>query len=329
MFIDQAAGLRALKPMLSVREEQTEQAAGQMTGTAGAVDQSGEIAAAMQSHPQAVSTEARPIRTIAITGGKGGVGKTTVSVNLALALNQLGQRVVLMDADLGLANVDVMLGLSSDRNLSHVVAGECSLREVLLEGPMGLRIIPAASGIREMVELDPMAYMGLIHAFSELEDELDVLVVDTAAGISNMVGMFCHAVQEVIVVVCDEPASITDAYALIKVLFRDYGIRHFNIISNMAQNPAHGKKLFDSLDRVLTQYLQGQVHLHYMGPIPADASVKVANRKQTPVLMMKPNAPVSRAFMMMAQNILARWPMPLEENGRIQFFLERLLRSGT
>ena len=163
------------------------------------------------------------VRVMAVTSGKGGVGKTNVSVNLAAAMINNGKDVMLLDADLGLANIDVLLGLNPTYNLAHVLNGSRSLEEVIVKGPGGLKIIPAASGIKNMANLSPAEHAGLIKAFSELSDRLDVLVVDTAAGISDSVISFTRACQEVIVVVCDEPASITDAYALIKVLSRDYG----------------------------------------------------------------------------------------------------------
>jgi len=175
-----------------------------------------------------------PVQVIAVTGGKGGVGKTNVSVNLALALADLGRRVMLMDADLGLANVDVLLGLSAKRTLEDVISGECELRDVLLQGPGGIRIVPAASGIQSMVQLSPMQHAGLIQAFSDISDNLDVLIIDTAAGIGDGVVSFVRAAQEVLVVVCDEPTSITDAYALIKLLNRDHGMNRFRVLANMA-----------------------------------------------------------------------------------------------
>ncbi len=164
-----------------------------------------------------------PVQVIAVTGGKGGVGKTNVSVNLSLALAELGRRVMLLDADLGLANVDVLLGLTPKHTLADVIEGRCELRDVLLQGPGGIRIVPAASGTQSMVHLSPAQHAGLIQAFSDIGDNLDVLVIDTAAGIGESVVSFVRAAQEVLLVVCDEPTSITDAYALIKLLNRDCG----------------------------------------------------------------------------------------------------------
>ena len=191
-----------------------------------------------------------PVRVIAVTGGKGGVGKTNVSVNLGIGFAELGRRVMLLDADLGLANIDVMLGLHAKHNLSHVMSGECSLEEVLVDGPKGMRVVPGASGLQRMAELSPAEHAGLIHAFSEVANDVDVLMIDTAAGISDLVVSFSRAAQEQIVVVCDEPASITDAYAIIKLLNREHGVSHFRILANMVKAVQEGRDLYNKMCRV-------------------------------------------------------------------------------
>src|ERR1700742_4691895 len=163
----------------------------------------------------------RPVKVIAVTGGKGGVGKTTVSANLAVAIAAQGRDVMLVDADLGLANVDVVLGLHTRFNLGHVIDGHCALEDAIVTGPHGLQVVPAASGIKRMATLSPAEHAGIIRAFSDLYHQVEVLVVDTAAGLHDSVMTFSQAAHHVLVVVCDEPASITDAYALIKVLSRE------------------------------------------------------------------------------------------------------------
>ena len=155
-----------------------------------------------------------PVRVLAVASGKGGVGKTNVSVNLATALTALGERVVLLDADFGLANVDVLLGLTPKQTLADVIAGRATLPEVMLTGPRGLLIVPSASGKRHMAEMNPAQHAGIVQAVSAYDGPLDTLVVDTAAGINDAVLTFCQAAQEVLVVVCDEPASITDEASL-------------------------------------------------------------------------------------------------------------------
>ncbi|MGD8784141.1 MAG: P-loop NTPase, partial [Thioalkalispiraceae bacterium] len=192
----------------------------------------------------------KPVRVLAVTGGKGGVGKTNVAVNLGVALAQNGSKVLILDADLGLANIDIMLGLHPTANLHHVISGERTLEEIMVEGPEGIKIIPAASGIKDMAELSAESHAGLIQAFSELTQEVDTLIVDTAAGISDSVTSFTRAAQEVVVVVCDEPASITDAYAIIKLLSREHGIFRFRVLANMANGAQHGREIYNKILKV-------------------------------------------------------------------------------
>ncbi|GGH94420.1 flagellar synthesis regulator FleN [Pseudomonas fluvialis] len=268
-----------------------------------------------------------PVQVIAVTGGKGGVGKTNVSVNLSLALADLGRRVMLLDADLGLANVDVLLGLTPKRTLADVINGECDLKDVLIQGPGGIRIVPAASGTQSMVQLSPMQHAGLIQAFSEIGDNVDVLVVDTAAGIGDGVVSFVRAAQEVIVVVCDEPTSITDAYALIKLLNRDYGMNRFRVLANMAHSPQEGRNLFAKLTKVTDRFLD-DVALQYLGAVPYDESVRKAVQKQRAVYEAFPRSKCSLAFKAIAQKVDS-WPLPANPRGHLEFFVERLVQPST
>lgn len=267
----------------------------------------------------------RPVRVIAVTSGKGGVGKTNVSVNLAIALAEEGQRVMLMDADLGLANVDVMLGLHPEYDLSHVIQGERTLEEIIVSGPAGVHIVPASSGTKMMAELSPMEHAGMIRAFSELSYPLDVLIIDTAAGISDSVVSFSRAAQEVIVVVCDEPASITDAYALIKLLNREYGIQRFRVLANMAHSAQEGRELFSKIARVTERYLD--VTLDFMGAVPYDDYLRKAIKRQKAVVEAYPRARASMAFKTLAQKA-DKWPIPSGAAGHLEFFVERLIQSG-
>lgn len=261
-------------------------------------------------------------KVVAVTGGKGGVGKTNVSINTAAALAQAGQKVLLLDADLGLANVDVLLGLRVQKNLSHVLAGECELKDVLLEGPGGFKIVPATSGTQSMVELTPAEHASLIRAFSELEETFDVLIIDTAAGISDMVLSFSRAAQDVMVVVCDEPTSITDAYALIKILSRDYGLFRFKIVANMVRSLKEGQELFTKLSRVTDRFLD--VALELVGTVPFDEHVRQAVRKQKLVVDLYPRAPAAIAFKALAAKVMT-WPIPNRPGGHVEFFLEQLI----
>lgn len=270
--------------------------------------------------------EQKPVRVITVASGKGGVGKTNLSVNLAISLSKLGGRVLLMDADMSLANVDIMLGLQTKYNLSHVLDGQKTLREVIVDGPGGIKIIPAASGVKRMAQLSALENAGIINAFAELSDELDVLIVDTAAGIADSVVSYCRAAQEVIVVVCDEPASITDAYALIKVLSRDYQITRFRLVANMSRSPAHSQRLYEKFSRVCEQFLQ--VHIDYFGTVPFDQALRDAVQKQVPVTLNQPMSPSAKAFRDMAKK-LQTWPVPSDATGYLQFFVENLFKRNS
>lgn len=264
-----------------------------------------------------------PVQVIAVTGGKGGVGKTSVSVNLSVSLAQMGRRVALLDADLGLANVDIMLGLNSKHNLEDVLAGTHSLQDVMLIGPCGIRIIPASSGTQHMSQLSAMEHAGLIHAFSEISEQIDVLIIDTAAGISDSVVSFVRAAQEVLVVVCDEPSSITDSYALMKLLNRDYGLTRFRVVANMTRTPQEGQNLFNKLTLVTERFMDAT--LQFVGSVPFDDSMRKAIQRQRAVVEMTPRSKAALAFQSLAEKI-DKWPLPSSPRGHLEFFVERLVQ---
>ncbi len=266
------------------------------------------------------------VKVISVTGGKGGVGKTNVSLNFAMALSQLGKRVLVLDADLGLANCDVMLGLRVEKNLSHVLSGEVELDDIIIDGPLGIKIIPASSGSQNMTELTPAEHAGLIRAFSELKTPIDVMLVDTAAGISDMVLSFSRASQDVMVVVCDEPSSITDAYALMKILSRDHGVEKFKIVANMVRSLKEGQELFSKLTRVTDRFLD--VSLELVATIPYDENVRKAARKQKAFIDAFPRTPASIAIKSLALKAV-KWPLPDMASGHLEFFLEQLVLPQT
>ncbi|MDH5570536.1 MAG: MinD/ParA family protein [Gammaproteobacteria bacterium] len=269
--------------------------------------------------------KAHPVRVITVTSGKGGVGKTNVSVNLAMALSNAGKKVTILDADLGLGNIDVLLGLHPQKNLSHVINGECSLSDVMVDGPGNLSIIPAASGVQNMAELTPGQHAGLIQAFSELNHDIDVLIVDTAAGISDSVISFSRAAQEVLVVVCDEPASITDAYALIKLLNKEYGLFRFRILCNRVKSAQQARELYSTITKVTDRFLD--VALDYVGFIPDDDYLVKAIRKQRCVVDAYPRSKSAIAFSTMVDKV-DKWPIPTTAGGHLEFFVERLVRGN-
>jgi flagellar biosynthesis protein FlhG len=265
--------------------------------------------------------EAGRLRVVALASGKGGVGKTNLTANLAVTLARRGRRVCVLDADLGLANMDVVYGVSPKASLLHVLRGEQRLADVLVDGPAGVRLVPAASGIAEMTALAPAQQLALLEEIDALESSLDVLLVDVAAGISSNVLYFAAAAAETVVVVTPEPTSITDAYALVKVLATRWGRTDFPVAVNMAANEHDAKAAFARLARVAERFLR--VRLEYLGHVPYDDAVPRAVRRQEPLVLHDPATPAARAIVRLAERLLARDAEPVR--GGVQFFFRRLL----
>ena len=280
------------------------------------------VACLSQMYNNAPDKLIKPVKVIAVTGGKGGVGKSNVSVNLAVALCQLGHKVMLLDADLGLANVDIMLGLKTKKNLADVLNGDCDLKDIVIDGPYGLQIVPASSGTKSMAELSSVQHAGIIQAFSDIGQNLDFLIIDTAAGITDMVVNFVQAAQDVLAVVCDEPTSITDVYALMKVLNRDHQIVRFHVLANMVNTSQEGRELFSTLSGVCNKFLD--VTLNYLGSIPFDDNVRKSVKKQKSLLDAFPRSPAAIAIKSLAKKV-QQWPLPSDASGNIEFFMERLV----
>ena len=298
--MDQASGLKNLFSAM----------AGEPNGTAGTGKADGLLE--MPGKPR------RRCRAIAIAGGKGGVGKSTVSVNLGMSLAMAGHDVMLLDADMGLANVDVLLGLTPARHIGHLLDGECALEDLILEAPRGLRVIPAGSGARRLAQLDNGEHAAIIRAFDELPQPPQYLLVDTAAGLSDSVAMFAAAADDVVLVVCDEPASLTDAYALIKVLSRDFGVRRFRFVANMVRNLGEARALHQKLAKVSDRFLD--VVLDFFGFVPQDERLKQAIRRQSAVVDLWPAARSSQAFKQLA-GAVDTWEEPARTGlDRISFF---------
>lgn len=264
----------------------------------------------------------RPVQVISITGGKGGVGKSTVSLNLAMSLAKIGRQVMVLDADLGLANADVLLGLRARRTLADVLDGQVGLEDVVLDGPCGIKLVPATSGVSRMTRLSHAEHAGLIHLFGELPYTLDTLVIDTAAGISSSVVSFARASREVVVVVCDEPTSITDAYAFIKVMHREHECHRFRILANMVSSAAQGRELFAKLLRVTERFLS--VSLDYMGSVPMDDAMRKSIQRQRAVVDAYPRSKSALAFKKLATTA-DRWPIGTA-SGHLEFFFEQLVQ---
>jgi len=279
---------------------------------------------AIDLNPRLASSPARAPHVIAIASGKGGVGKTNLTANLAVALAGRGLRVCVLDADLGLANLDVLYGLSPERSLRDVVRGECGLSDVVVEGPGGVRVIPAASGFEELTRLGADEQLRLLAEVDGLEDSVDMLLVDTAAGISANVLYFTAAATDALIVITPEPTSLTDAYALVKVLATRYGRRDFLVTVNMAAGEADAEAAFRRLARVAERFLR--VRLEYQGYVPYDDALPRAVRHQHPVVLAAPRSPASQALAALAGRLAVR--PAAGPTGGVQFFFRRLVGEG-
>ena len=265
----------------------------------------------------------RPPIVFSVTSGKGGVGKTNISVNLALLLASAEKKVVLLDADLGLANVDVLLGITPRCNLFHLFHEGAKVSDILHPTEYGFSILPASSGVTEMLNLDTGQKLELLEAMDELENDVDYLVVDTGAGIGDNVLYFNLAVQERIVVLTPEPTSLTDAYALIKVMRQQHGIDNFKILINMTDSEQSAKEVYRRLITACDHFLSG-VSLDYLGAVPRDPNVRKAVVQQLPYCAENKDSPASRALANVA-NILLTWNPPASLDGNIKFFWKKLL----
>jgi len=258
-----------------------------------------------------------------VTSGKGGVGKTNMSVNLAYTLSMAGKNVVLLDADLGLANVDVILGLAPEKNLFHLFHEDMTLKDILFDTPYGFKILPASSGVSDMVDLDKGQKLDLLDAMDSLEDNVDYLIVDTGAGINDNVLYFNLAVQERLLVITPEPTSLTDAYALIKVLKLQHGVERFRVVVNMVKNRKTAKDVYVKLLNACDHFLDG-ISLDLVGFIPFDPNVRNSVIAQTPFCHKFSKTPASVAVRQTAQKIQT-WDVTPTTDGNIKFFWKKLL----
>jgi flagellar biosynthesis protein FlhG len=264
-------------------------------------------------------------RVLSITSGKGGVGKTAVVANIAVLLARMGKRVLILDADLGLANIDVVFGLAPSHNLNHFFAGECGLKEILVEGPLGIRILPAGSGVQRFTRLDSEQKLRLLEALDAMHNDFDFVLIDTEAGISENVTYFTTAAQEILVVTTPEPTAITDAYALMKLLSNQYHEKRFNLIVNFIKSEEEALDVYRKLTMVANRYLD--ISIDYMGSIPRDKLMVEAIRKQQVMVQLYPESKTSAAFEALSRSMLQE-PKTLEAKGSIQFFWKRLLDFG-
>ncbi len=262
------------------------------------------------------------VRTIAVTGGKGGVGKTNVAVNLAVAFKNIGKNVMLLDADLGLSNIDSLLNLAPGHSIQDLLNGSMSLADILIKGPHGIHILPAGSGFQDLTALNELQRLKLLDAFDTYDSELDVLLIDTAAGISENVSFFCSAAQEIVIVTSPEPTAINDASALIKILYRRYQEKDFLLLVNSVKRADEGLEVFRRLSREAEEFLD--ISLDYIGYLPLDDAVAAAVRAQKSFLDLYPDRDISKKITEIARKFLDR---PDKIKGTLQFFIGNLLST--
>ena len=266
-------------------------------------------------------------RVFAVTSGKGGVGKTNVVGNLAIECQRLGKRVLILDADLGLANIDIIFGIHPKYTIEEVINGQKELQQIIVKGPEGVSVIPASSGVQELSHLSEGHKINLLNEFDTLNNMFDIMLIDTSAGISSNVIYFNLAAQERIVVLTPEPTSITDAYALMKVMFGQYGTKNFHLLLNMVKDEREAKAVFKNLSGVVARFM-GSISINYAGFIPLDSRLNEAVTRREPVTCCYPDTASSHGFKTLAKYLLNQSdgePM----DGNIKFFWKRLMAGTT
>jgi flagellar biosynthesis protein FlhG len=263
-------------------------------------------------------------RVIAVSSGKGGVGKTNVAANVAVALARSGKRVLVLDADIGLGNLDVLLGLVPRYTIEDVLSGTRTLDEIAVEGPAGIQVLPASSGVPHLTALTDSQQIIIYEQLEQLAGGMDVLLIDTGAGISSNVTSFASSAHETIIVATPEPTSLTDAYALIKVLARRYRERHFKVLVNQAKTRREAAEVFSKLDRAIDQFLH--VAVEYVGYIPHDDYVPLAVMRQKAVVEAFPTSQAAQAFVKLADQVM-QWPERDIPKGSVQLLWQRGIKG--
>ena len=271
---------------------------------------------------QEIESGRKTARVITVTSGKGGVGKTSLSVNLAIQLRRLGKRVVVLDADFGLANIEIMLGIRPQYNLADLMFRGKSMNDIVTYGPEGIGFISGGSGINEMANLTRDQVFRLIQKMAELDQQADVIIVDTGAGIGDSVLEFVAASAEVLLVATPEPTSITDAYALLKSLNRNSSYKPGKTVVKIVANQVRGNndadELFDKLGIVVNKFLN--IDIEYLGSVPYDANMQRAVMRQEPLSIAAPNAAAARSVEKIARVLANKEEEPSRAFGIMQLF---------
>ncbi|MES1206061.1 MAG: MinD/ParA family protein [Pseudomonadota bacterium] len=273
-----------------------------------------------------------PLKVYAVTSGKGGVGKTNITANLATVAARAGKRVLIIDADLGLANVEIVLGLKPRFHLGDLLDKSLSITDVLVEGPPGVMLLPAGSGVKSLTHLTDDQKRRFVLALEPIEDMFDLVLIDSGAGIGDNVLFFVGAAQEAILVVSPEPTSLVDAYAAVKVLSQQAGVRTFNVIINPVVDELAARGIFQKLTAVTGKFLEARVR--HLGYVPRDENLHRAIMAQRPVCEMFPASPSARAITAIADRLLsdknapAETQTPAPAQGGLKFMWQRLFRES-
>ena len=259
------------------------------------------------------------LRVLAVSSGKGGVGKTNFVANLAYALSKRGKKVLVVDADLGLNNIDILLGLAPKKHIGHVLAGEANVEDIILRGPADIHILPAGDGLQELTQLQSEKKMVLMDELDRVSQGYDFLIFDTGAGISTNVTYFCSAAHETILIATTEPTSLTDVYALMKILHNKHAQKHFRIVINSVSSEREAQGVYRNLTAVTDRFLKG-VSVEYLGYILHDTNVPKAVRQQKAFLELYPFSKFSGCLNELAEKISKEKPSPLSYGGDQPYF---------
>jgi len=261
------------------------------------------------------------LRVIAVSSGKGGVGKTNVVAGLALSLSRTGKKVLIIDADLGLANIDIIFNVRPKLNISDVMNGEASIKEILVELQENISLIPAGSGISDLTRLSDAQKLALLNEFDEIDGDFDYVLVDTGAGISDNVLYFNLAADDCIVVTTTEPTAITDAYALMKVMSIEHGYKYFKLIVNMVKSEKDAKRVYFSLSQAASKFL-GSAVIEYIGYLPVEPKISESVIKRMPYINSNPNSEFTKAMTKIA-GVLSRSVSKNTDSGNLKLFMNR------
>jgi len=259
------------------------------------------------------------LRVLAVSSGKGGVGKTTIVANLACALSKRGKKVLVIDTDLGLNNIDILLGLTSRKHIGHVLSGKSNVEDIILHGPEGIHVLPAGNGLQELTQLEPEKKMTLMGELDRISGDYEFLIFDTSAGISSNVTFFCSAAHEIFLIATTEPTSLTDVYALMKVLHTKHSQKHFRLIINSVSSEREAQGVYRNLTAVADRFLNG-VYVEYLGYILRDSNVSKAIRQQKAFLEIYPFSKFSRCMNELAEQILKEKTKSLSGEEKQSYF---------